>query len=88
MLGRSQDLFMKRVLIMLIQGYAYLISPFLGNNCRYMPSCSAYTQEAITRFGAWKGLWMGVKRISRCHPFHQGGYDPVPDINAGQDQKH
>ncbi|MCP4284382.1 MAG: membrane protein insertion efficiency factor YidD [Gammaproteobacteria bacterium] len=70
---------MKRVLILLIRGYSYLISPLLGNNCRYMPSCSAYTQEAIERFGAGKGLWMGMKRISRCHPFHEGGYDPVPD---------
>ncbi|MCP4285886.1 MAG: membrane protein insertion efficiency factor YidD, partial [Gammaproteobacteria bacterium] len=55
---------MKRVLILLIRGYSYLISPLLGNNCRYMPSCSAYTQEAIERFGAGKGLWMGMKRIS------------------------
>jgi len=79
---------MKRVLISMIRGYAYLISPLLGNNCRYLPSCSAYTQEAIARFGAWKGLWMGLKRISRCHPFHEGGYDPVPDNSDHRDHEH
>ncbi len=70
---------MKRLLMLIIRGYALLISPFLGNNCRYYPSCSAYTQEAIERFGSLRGLWMGAKRVSRCHPFHEGGYDPVPD---------
>ena len=68
----------KRFMVLLIRGYALLISPFLGNNCRYYPSCSAYTQEAIERHGAFRGLWLGIKRISRCHPFHEGGYDPVP----------
>ena len=68
----------KRFMVLLIRGYALLISPFLGNNCRYYPSCSAYTQEAIERHGALRGLWLGIKRISRCHPFHEGGYDPVP----------
>jgi len=68
----------KKLLLLLIRGYSYLISPLLGNNCRYYPSCSAYTREAIEGHGALKGLWMGIKRISRCHPFHEGGYDPVP----------
>ena len=69
---------MKRLLVLLIRGYAYLVSPFLGNNCRYYPSCSSYAQQAIERFGALRGSWMGLKRILRCHPFHEGGYDPVP----------
>lgn len=70
---------MKRLLIALVRGYQLFISPVLGNNCRYVPSCSAYTIEAMEKHGALKGLWLGIKRVSRCHPFHEGGYDPVPD---------
>ena len=69
----------RRFFILLIKGYSYLISPFMGNNCRYTPTGSAYTQEAVEKHGVIKGLWLGVKRISRCHPWHEGGYDPVPD---------
>ena len=71
---------MRRILIGLIAAYRYAISPWLGNRCRYLPSCSEYTQEAIERYGALRGSWLGVKRIARCHPFHPGGLDPVPDI--------
>jgi hypothetical protein len=70
---------MKRILAALIRGYSLFISPFLGHHCRYYPSCSAYALEAIEKHGAWRGLWLGIKRVSRCHPFHEGGYDPVPD---------
>ncbi|WP_456418415.1 membrane protein insertion efficiency factor YidD [Thiolapillus sp.] len=70
---------MKRLLIALVRGYQLLISPFLGQNCRYFPSCSAYTIEAMEKHGPLKGIWMGMKRVGRCHPFHEGGYDPVPD---------
>ncbi|MES9886279.1 MAG: membrane protein insertion efficiency factor YidD [Candidatus Sedimenticola sp. 20ELBAFRAG] len=70
---------MKRLILLLIKGYSYLISPILGNNCRYYPTCSAYTEEAVEKHGVWRGLWLGIKRISRCHPFHEGGVDPVPE---------
>ncbi|WP_028875237.1 membrane protein insertion efficiency factor YidD [Tepidiphilus margaritifer] len=69
---------MRRLLIALIRGYQVAISPWLGRNCRFYPSCSQYTLEAIERHGALKGLWLGVRRVSRCHPFHPGGHDPVP----------
>lgn len=70
---------MQKILILLIGAYRYLISPFLGNNCRFHPSCSCYAQEAIERFGVWRGGWMAVRRLGRCHPWHEGGFDPVPD---------
>ena len=78
---------MKRFLILLVKGYSTLLSPVLGNNCRYYPTCSSYMVEAIERFGALKGTWMGIKRISRCHPFHEGGFDPVPGSEEDK-QKH
>lgn len=70
---------MQKILILFIGAYRYLISPFLGNNCRFHPSCSCYAQEAIERFGVWRGGWMAVRRLGRCHPWHEGGFDPVPD---------
>jgi len=67
-----------RLLIGLIRFYQLVISPGLPPSCRFYPSCSEYTLQAIARYGALKGLWLGIKRIARCHPFHPGGYDPVP----------
>ncbi len=61
-----------------IRGYQRVLSPVMGGNCRYYPSCSEYTYEAIERYGLGRGTWMGVKRIGRCHPWHEGGFDPVP----------
>ncbi|HMB59194.1 MAG TPA: membrane protein insertion efficiency factor YidD [Xanthomonadales bacterium] len=69
---------MKKLLQALIRGYQLTLSPFLGNHCRFTPSCSQYAAEAIDRHGALKGCWLGIRRILRCHPFCEGGYDPVP----------
>ena len=66
-----------KVLIGLIAGYRYLISPWLGNCCRFYPSCSEYTEQAILERGVVKGLVLGAWRLLRCHPWHPGGYDPV-----------
>ena len=68
----------RRAVVFLIRGYQRVISPALPPSCRFTPSCSQYTLEAVTRYGAVRGGWLGVKRIARCHPFHPGGYDPVP----------
>jgi putative membrane protein insertion efficiency factor len=67
-----------RVLALPIIAYRRWVSPGLPARCRFYPSCSAYALEAITRHGALKGFWLAVRRIGRCHPFHPGGYDPVP----------
>ena len=67
-----------RPLQWLIRGYQIAISPMLGNRCRYFPSCSEYAIEALEKHGMFKGGWLGVRRIGRCHPWHPGGYDPVP----------
>ncbi len=62
----------------LIALYRRVISPLLRDNCRYRPTCSAYAEEALTTYGFFRGGWMTMKRIGRCHPWHDGGYDPVP----------
>ena len=69
---------MKTVVLALIRFYKRFISPALPSACIYEPTCSVYTYQAIEKYGVIKGGWMGIKRISRCHPFHPGGYDPVP----------
>jgi putative membrane protein insertion efficiency factor len=70
---------MRDIVIGLIRIYQKLVSPNLGANCRYQPTCSHYTVEAVERFGVIRGLWLGVRRIGRCHPLRPGGHDPVPD---------
>jgi putative membrane protein insertion efficiency factor len=71
---------MKSVALALIRFYKRFISPSLPSACIYEPTCSQYTYEAIERYGVIRGSWLGAKRIARCHPFHAGGYDPVPDL--------
>ena len=70
---------MRALLIALIRGYQWFISPLLGNHCRFYPSCSQYAREAIERHGAVRGVWLAIRRVARCHPWNPGGVDPVPE---------
>ncbi|MCJ7564528.1 MAG: membrane protein insertion efficiency factor YidD [Candidatus Aminicenantes bacterium] len=68
---------MKRVLLFLIRVYKRIVSPFLGTHCRFYPTCSEYMYQAVEKYGLGKGFRLGLKRLLRCHPFHEGGLDPV-----------
>ena len=74
----------QKLVITGIKGYQRFLSPLLGSNCRFTPSCSAYATEAISRFGVIKGGWLASKRILRCHPLNDGGEDPVPPIKKSK----
>ncbi len=67
----------KSFLLLLIRGYQLAVSPLLPPACRFLPTCSCYSHEAVHKYGALRGGWLGVKRLAKCHPFHPGGYDPV-----------
>ena len=78
---------LKKFMLKLVRIYQLVISPLMGPNCRYYPTCSAYAIEAINKHGSIKGGWMATKRIGRCHPFCAGGYDPVPLTEAEKIQR-
>ena len=69
---------MSRLLMAFVKAYQYAISPLLGPRCRFTPSCSEYALDALATHGAVKGTYLAVRRVARCHPFHDGGHDPVP----------
>lgn len=71
---------MKKIILVIIKFYKSAVSVHLPPSCRYYPSCSTYAFEAVSRYGVLRGGWLAVKRILRCHPFHHGGYDPVPEL--------
>lgn len=69
---------MRRILVALLRAYQYVLSPWWGGQCRFTPTCSQYAIEAIERHGALRGVWLAVRRVGRCHPWAEGGFDPVP----------
>jgi putative membrane protein insertion efficiency factor len=76
---------LRQLLLWIIRAYQLLVSPWLRPSCRFYPSCSCYAHAAIEQHGALRGAWLALRRLLRCHPFNEGGYDPVPDkriINA------
>ncbi|NJM56796.1 MAG: membrane protein insertion efficiency factor YidD [Synechococcales cyanobacterium RU_4_20] len=73
---------MQWILMQLIRAYRSLLSPLLPPSCRFQPTCSRYALDAIAHHGALRGSWLGIQRVCRCHPFHAGGYDPVPKVFA------
>ncbi len=70
-----------RALVGIIRLYQRLLSPLLGPRCRFAPSCSSYAAEAVRRYGAWRGSGLALRRLAKCHPFHPGGFDPVPSVS-------
>ncbi len=78
---------MQALVLTVIRGYRYFISPFLGAHCRFYPTCSQYALTAVQQHGVTKGLWLGGRRLLRCHPWHAGGYDPVPADAACPERK-
>ncbi len=71
---------MQKLIILFLRGYRYLFSPWLGNHCRFYPSCSHYGEQAVRQHGALYGTWLILRRLSKCHPWHAGGLDEVPTL--------
>lgn len=80
----GEEMGLKRIMIFLIKGYQKVLSPFTGRICRFHPTCSQYSIESYEKHGFVKGSWLTIKRIARCHPFHPGGMDPVPNKNPNK----
>ncbi|MFO0630184.1 MAG: membrane protein insertion efficiency factor YidD [Polyangiales bacterium] len=74
----------RALLLWLLRAYRFALSPLLGNACRFEPTCSNYASQCIERFGPAKGVWLTARRLSRCHPFHPGGYDPPPPLSESR----
>jgi hypothetical protein len=77
---------MKQLLVWLLRGYQLLVSPMLGQKCRFYPTCSNYAIEALKVHGAARGSWLALRRVCRCHPWHEGGVDPVPALSGPPEQ--
>jgi putative membrane protein insertion efficiency factor len=78
---------MTHPLVLAVRAYRYAIAPMLAPSCRFYPSCSQYAIEAIEAFGGAKGSWLAAKRLCKCHPFHPGGFDPVPEPRASSESR-
>ena len=81
MAGTRPSAVIRAILIGAIKLYQVTLSPWLGRQCRYVPTCSVYAEEALRRHGVRRGLWLAVRRLSRCHPWGSSGYDPVPELD-------
>jgi putative membrane protein insertion efficiency factor len=79
---------MRTILIALIKVYRFVLSPYIGQHCRFTPTCSQYAIEAIELHGSLKGTWLAARRLSKCHPFHTGGWDPVPENSVSGQGSH
>ena len=78
---------MKRLVLLFLHFYQHVLAfVFPANSCRFYPSCSTYAIQAVERFGVLRGCWMGMKRLSHCHPWHEGGFDPVPESPASSSE--
>lgn len=76
---------MRKLLLLLVRGYQWGLRPLMGPSCRFYPSCSCYAHEAIARHGAGRGVRLALRRLTKCHPWNAGGYDPVPVVDIGRD---